>query len=542
MGFRFHGNNISKRPLLKIIQRNFICGKHLGQQPRPFSAAPFALCSLESSVVGKAMMEMFIIHFKKWDRSKTDGFRWIVMTLIFAIATASIICYRPTLSSAAEPYRSAFVVQPDDVLQDLGNHVVPHRVQRRTWNLGFKIRYRYGSHLGEDRAVGRNKRAITSEVNPNFNGGPHGDILLPHTNKGLRHLFAAETNRAKAKPARHEFESQNNTPVASLSVEEVFRVYLVRRGDSLWKIAKQFGMKHHTLAKINELGTNEILEVGRPLKVKPLSSQAWTINLTSRSMAEDLSILNHIRMTDGRPVPTWMIREFSTEVVEKHSSTNGNKIGGDHRKSRTMVVNFQLEKNHLEAQAKKFLSIVLVHAERYNLDPALILAMIHTESSFNPHSRSKSSAYGLMQLVPHTAGKEAYSRIYGQSRNLTPEYLYDPENNIELGAAYFSILKDGYMGSIVDPMSRTYCAVAAYNAGPSNVGMAFIPEPSIQRATPLINRLTPTDVYKRLVEALPAIESRNYLRKVMTRVKKYRRWYSKNTGVKAQADVVHVNL
>jgi hypothetical protein len=44
------------------------------------------------------------------------------------------------------------------------------------------------------------------------------------------------------------------------------------------------------------------------------------------------------------------------------------------------------------------------------------------------------------------------------------------------------------------------------------------------------------------VEALPAIESRNYLRKVMTRVKKYRRWYSKNTGVKAQADVVHLKL
>lgn len=247
-------------------------------------------------------------------------------------------------------------------------------------------------------------------------------------------------------------------------------------------------------------------------------------------------------MTDGRPVPTWMIRDFSTEVVEKHSSTNENKIGDDHRKSRTIVVNFQLEKNHLEAQAKKFLSLVLFHAERYNLDPALILAMIHTESSFNPHSRSKSSAYGLMQLVPHTAGKEAYSRIYGQSRNLTPEYLYDPENNIELGAAYFSILKDGYMGSIVDPMSRTYCAVAAYHAGPSNVGMAFIPEPSIRRATPLINRLAPTDVYKRLVEAMPAIESRNYVRKVMTRVRKYRRWYSKNTGVQPQANSVRVKL
>jgi membrane-bound lytic murein transglycosylase C len=154
--------------------------------------------------------------------------------------------------------------------------------------------------------------------------------------------------------------------------------------------------------------------------------------------------------------------------------------------------------------------------------------MIHTESSFDPLARSRSSAYGLMQLVPHTAGREAYTTVYGQDHPLSPEYLYDPDNNIELGAAYLNILKDRYLGAIVNPISRTYCAVAAYHAGPSSVGRAFISQQSIKQATPVINRLTPEDVYNRLVQALPAIESRNYVRTVIYRLKKYREWYSQN--------------
>jgi membrane-bound lytic murein transglycosylase C len=160
------------------------------------------------------------------------------------------------------------------------------------------------------------------------------------------------------------------------------------------------------------------------------------------------------------------------------------------------------------------------------------MAVIHTESGFNPEAFSKASAYGLMQLVPHTAGQEAYYWVYGQRRPLTPQYLYDPNNNIELGTAYLHILRNGYLGSITDPTSRTYCAVAAYHAGPSNVGRAFIPEASIKLAIPVINQLSPADVYKRLVEALPSIESRNYVRDVIKRMRRYGSWYSKDCGAK----------
>ena len=81
------------------------------------------------------------------------------------------------------------------------------------------------------------------------------------------------------------------------------------------------------------------------------------------------------------------------------------------------------------------------------------------------------------------------------------------------------------MGSILDPVSRSYCAVAAYNAGAARVGRAFIPQTSIKRAIPVINTLKPPEVYARLTEKLPHRESRNYVRSVLERSRLYQDWY-----------------
>lgn len=319
-------------------------------------------------------------------------------------------------------------------------------------------------------------------------------------------------------------------PVMALFLRETFRVYLVQRGDSLWNIAKRFDMNHQALAKINGLNAGAILQVGQLLKVNVFSSRELELNLSARSLANHPALLDHIRMVDGRPVPPWMVTDFVADVIDTRSTGGEDWDREDGLQYLTIVINFQLVKNLLEGRARQYQSIVSTHAERYDLDPALIMAMIHTESGFNPNARSKAAAYGLMQLVPHTAGEEAYYRIYGQRRELTPHYLYDPDNNIELGTAYLHLLTKVYMGSITDPISRTYCVVAAYHAGPSNVGRAFIPEASIKRATPIINSLKPADVYKSLVEGLPSMESRNYVSHVIKRVSRYSGWYPENRG------------
>lgn len=366
-----------------------------------------------------------------------------------------------------------------------------------------------------------NQRATLGTLSV-FAGDARCGFLLARICVSPRHL-PGETETPPGSVATHPREAppKIDTIAATLSLREEFRVYLVQRGDSLWRIARRFDMNHHALATVNGLAISASLQVGRPLKVKAAMSRELRLDLTSGPLARHPSLVEHIRMIDGRPVPRWLVTDYVADILDKHPPGSPETPLEEPMAGRTIVIQFQLVRNLIEGRARQYHPIVLAHAQKFNLDPALIMAMIHTESAFNPKARSPASAYGLMQLVPHTAGREAYQRVYGQRRELTPQYLFDPHNNIELGTAYLHILKNSYLRSITDPLSRTYCAVAAYHAGPSNVWKAFIGEPLIKEAIPAINRLTPADVYQRLVQALPSTESRNYLRDVIKRIRLY---------------------
>ena len=173
-------------------------------------------------------------------------------------------------------------------------------------------------------------------------------------------------------------------------------------------------------------------------------------------------------------------------------------------------------------KARQYKPIVERESDRRRLDPPLVFAIIHTESYFNPLATSPVPAYGLMQIVPHTAGKDVSEFLFGRPVIFSPSYLYNPENNIKVGTTYLYLLYYKYFKGVKNPESRLYCTIAAYNTGPGNVARALTGTRSLRRAYSTANAIDPGDLYRTLMRNLPYQETRDYLRKVSARISIYK--------------------
>jgi membrane-bound lytic murein transglycosylase C len=191
-------------------------------------------------------------------------------------------------------------------------------------------------------------------------------------------------------------------------------------------------------------------------------------------------------------------------------------------KGQLVVVKIPLPKTFPLKRAEKYLPSAKQAAQKWQIDPALVMAITHTESHFNPLARSHIPAFGLMQIVPSSAGKDASKLMYGKPRLLTSDELYNPNFNLGTGSAYLSMLQTRYLKGIKDPQSRLYCAIAAYNTGSGNVAKAFIGRASMQRAYGVINQFSPEQVFKILQKDLPYEETRKYLVKVTNHLQTYK--------------------
>lgn len=119
-------------------------------------------------------------------------------------------------------------------------------------------------------------------------------------------------------------------------------------------------------------------------------------------------------------------------------------------------------------------------ARRYNVDPALVRAVIKVESDYDPSAVSKAGAVGLMQLMPATAVK------------LDVRDPFNPHENIRGGVKHLGYLLYQFNGNVT-------LALAAYHAGETRV--------------------------KRYGAVPPITQTRRYIRKVLAAYDKYRRLY-----------------
>ncbi len=162
---------------------------------------------------------------------------------------------------------------------------------------------------------------------------------------------------------------------------------------------------------------------------------------------------------------------------------------------------------------RTYTPLVHQYAEKLDIDPSYVNAIIRQESVFNPKAQSPVGARGLMQLMPETARLEAKALrsdyVHGDikqsisSVHKNESVLNDPETNIALGVQHVHRLFQKYKNPVF--------VLTSYNANP--------------RATERwIQNIESSDMVL-FIERIPYRETRSYVKLVMRNYFYYKRWY-----------------
>ncbi len=140
----------------------------------------------------------------------------------------------------------------------------------------------------------------------------------------------------------------------------------------------------------------------------------------------------------------------------------------------------------------------------YVKDKALIYSISRQESGFNPRAKSSANALGLMQVLPSTAAFIMKNKTYRYKSKR--DLLYNAEKNIVIGTRYIKFLLSL---DIID--NNVVKMLASYNAGPGNFKKWTSDKKIIKNSDSLF-----------LIETLPARQTRNYIKLVLTNLWIYR--------------------
>lgn len=243
---------------------------------------------------------------------------------------------------------------------------------------------------------------------------------------------------------------------------------------------------------------------------------------------KDEPILSNV-IFDNKPTKNSVKKYIDDNVKDNKIMVLQSKIEGAHVYS----LNIQMPSDTMQKKSKQYYDDVRRYALKESLSVPLLFAIMQTESSFNPRARSYIPAFGLMQIVPNSAGMDAYHYLFNEKKLVSSSYLYNSTNNIMMGSAYLHILYYKYLKDIKDPVSRLYCTIAAYNTGAGNIAWAFNRNKNLSRrqkysmsyAADDINALSSDKVYNRLLRDLRYDEPKHYLKNVSTRMVAYSKIY-----------------
>jgi len=176
-------------------------------------------------------------------------------------------------------------------------------------------------------------------------------------------------------------------------------------------------------------------------------SQSWSIGFSLNQLGKQFhyTYLNH------------------DDFKHRHLASIGMSFGGTQPISQLAVSSQQRNRKPMANNQYTAAQI----AREHDVDVALMLAIIHTESNFNPLAVSKNGAAGLMQIMPGAARDLGLNvPPYKNRRNpkLDPKIdeRFDSNKNLHAGLTYFKMLYEKYLNNLM-------LALGAYNVGPAKV-------------------------------------------------------------------------
>ena len=231
------------------------------------------------------------------------------------------------------------------------------------------------------------------------------------------------------------------------------------------------------------------------------------VNNTTRKPFFWQQIVDH----KGKPIE----HVWSAEMFAEYLTTGIVNRNGRFR------VDIRMVDEHKDIAGGKYIQLAQAAGRKHDVSVPLMMAIMETESSFNPLARSRSNALGLMQIKSTTAGRDYFSIIKGYRHTPSASYLYKPKNNIEVAAGYLQILQTRYLSGIKHPKKLQYAVISSYNGGAGNLWRSLDRKGNKTKAVARINKMTVRQFYRFLIQRHIRAETRSYVRKVVGRQQKY---------------------
>ena len=185
---------------------------------------------------------------------------------------------------------------------------------------------------------------------------------------------------------------------------------------------------------------------------------------TSSYQVDNFDFANAVRIESPKVEPPKTPKRFTTSKNYTHSPTPGALVHLTSLSTNPSLGGFTTGNSDVD-------NFIVESGKRNSVDPLLLYAIMHQESSFKPRAMSHKGARGLMQLIPPTASRFGVTNIW------------DPKQNIEGGARYMRFLLNLFSGDV-------RLALAGYNAGEGAVMKYRYQVPPYNETQEYVRRIT----------------------------------------------------